>query len=614
MLKNTTLLLFLAFCLSSFAQKSIISRVDPPFWFTGMNNNKVQLLLHAPCMNDYSIQLNSESSFIQDIHRPSNKEYCFVTVAIGADQQAGHLEFVLTDKKGKKSTWLYLLTDKKERKRGIDPNDFIYVLFPDRFANGNPANDVVSGMLEKTVDRKGLKTRHGGDLKGVSQRLDYIKELGITALWINPVLENNQPYESYHGYAATDLYKIDPRFGSNEEYVALVEQCHNSNMKVIMDVVYNHWGNEHHLFKNLPDSNWVHWFGEFTRTNYRAETLMDPYASEYDKNIMSNAWFDHHMPDLNQQDPYLATYLIQNSIWWIAHAGIDAFRIDTYAYPDQVFMKQLNEAVLHEFPDFMLFGETWVQGSTVQAWFTGENTIAPNFNSSLHGVTDFQLYYAITKGLVENFGWEEGFRRIEMTLGHDLIYKDPYMNVTFLDNHDLSRYYSMVNEDFDRWKMGIALMMTLRGIPSIYYGTELLMTGYSNPDALVRADFPGGWAADSLNLFKAENRKGKQKEAFDFIQQLASWRMENKWFGRSALKQFVPENNTYVYIRSEGDKKLLCAYNLNDKEAVLPADRFAEAIKGYQTGISILDGRTLSIEQNITIPAKSFLLLELTAQ
>lgn len=614
MFKTASLLLFIFLQLAASGQKSPVQRVDPPFWFTDLANDTVQLLFQGSCMSDFSIHLKGESSFIQNIHRPSNPEYCYVTVAIGHAQQPGNLEFVFTDKKGKKSSFYYPLTTKKKGQRGITPNDLIYIVFPDRFANGNPENDVVPGFLEKTVDRKGLKTRHGGDLKGLSQQLEHISNLGMTALWINPVLENNQPSESYHGYAATDLYRVDPRFGTNEEYVALVNQCHEKNIKVIWDVVYNHWGNEHHLFKNLPDSNWVHWFSEFTRTNYRAETLMDPYASDVDKNLMSNAWFDHHMPDLNQQDPYLARYLIQNSIWWIAYAGIDAFRIDTYAYPDQVFMKNLNEAVLQEFPDFVLFGETWVQGSTVQAWFTGENTIAPHFNSSLHGVTDFQLYYAITKGLVENFGWEEGFRRIEMTLGHDLIYKDPFMNVTFLDNHDLSRYNSLMNEDMDRWKMGLALLLTLRGIPSIYYGTELLMTGYSNPDALVRADFPGGWAADSLNLFDQKNHQGKQKDAFTFIQTLATWRKENPWFGRSALKQFVPENNTYVYVRSEGARKVLCAYNLNEKETTLSSSRFAEAIKGYPKGVSIMDGTAHIISDSITLPPKGFLLLELIAE
>ncbi|MFM7683335.1 MAG: alpha-amylase family glycosyl hydrolase, partial [Bacteroidota bacterium] len=345
----------------------------------------------------------------------------------------------------------------------------------------------------------------------------------------------------------------------------LTSAIHKLKMKHVWDIVYNHWGDQHKLFKVLPDSNWIHWHSNFTKTNYRAETIMDPYASNFDKNTMSNGWFDNHMPDLNQQDPHLALYLIQNSIWWIESAQIDAFRIDTYSYPDQLFMSKLNQAIKLEYPKLFCFGETWVQGSPIQAWYTQSNRLNTSFNSYLDAVTDFQLFYAITKGLNENFGWEEGLRRIELTLAHDYLYDNPENLVTFLDNHDLPRIYSVLNENLNKWKMAHALLLTTRGIPCIYYGTEILMTGFCNPDAHVREEFPGGWKDHNLNLFNQINLNSNQQIAYNFLQKLMNYRKENTWMSNGELKQFVPQDNTYAYARidKQGKKALLCLFNLN---------------------------------------------------
>ena len=609
-----TLLYFLGVLAASAGDKRYppaVERIDPPFWFTGMANNQVQLLIKGDNIEQSTISLNSELATIERVFPAPNKGFVFVDLSIKPNAQPGTLNLEIVHAKLGKVTYDYELKAKRYQKRGIDPNDLIYVLFPDRFANGDTTNDSSRELLEKTTDRKALKGRHGGDIQGIINHLDHLERLGTTALWINPVLINDQSYESYHGYATTDSYQIDPRLGSNELYKSLSEQCHARGIKMVMDVIYNHWGNEHILFKELPDSTWIHWFNSFTKTNYRAETLMDPYASNSDKNLMSKGWFDKHMPDLNQQNPTLANYLIQNSIWWIEYAGIDAFRIDTYSYPDQVFMKKLNNAILQEYPDFVLFGETWVQSTTVQSWFTQNSALSDPFNSELTSVTDFQLYFAITKGLMENFGWEEGFRRIEMTLGKDIAYKDPFMNVTFLDNHDLSRFYSVVNEDFDKWKMGISMMMTMRGIPSIYYGTEVLMKNYCNPDALVREDFPGGWPGDSLNLFDPAQRVGQVKEAYDYIYKLAQWRKNNPWFGRSQLMQFVPENNTYVYFRYDDGHTIMCAYSLNDKPVSLDLKRFEERIGNVKMAQSLITGKSMKLTDQLEIPAKGILILEL---
>lgn len=592
--------------------KTPVVVADPPNWWTGMLNREVEVLLYAPGIQDYTISIESKWTKLLHAEHAQNPDYVYITLFMPEKMQPENVIFHF-NQKGKKRfsyPWAVLARNNSQGQQGIDQSDLIYLLFPDRFANGDVANDIVPSMHEHVCDRTALKGRHGGDLQGIAQHLDYIDELGITALWINPVLENNQDYESYHGYAVTNSYKIDPRFGTNEQYKALVQQCHDRNIKVIWDVVYNHWGSRHHLFENLPDSNWVHWFNPFTRTSYRAEVLMDPYASESDKKQMTDAWFDKHMPDLNQQDPHLAKYLIQNSIWWIEYAALDAFRIDTYAYPDQQFMKNLNEAIRAQYPNFVLFGETWVQGSPIQSWFTENTLVKKDYSSSLQGVTDFQLFYAIQKGLTENFGWEEGFRRIELTLSHDILYAQPDMLVTFLDNHDLSRFYSMVNENDARFQMGLCLLYTLRGIPSIYYGTEIKMKNHADPDAKVREDFPGGWPSDTQNKFIASGRNEKENEVFNLCKTLGNWRKNNRWMGHAKLMQFVPDGNTYVYFRYDEGHTLMCVYNGNDTAKEIYLRRFEERIQGRNAAKNILTGESITLGDILEMKPNSVMLLE----
>jgi glycosidase len=599
--------------LSAKKSESFITRVDPPNWWIGMAQEHLELTFYGNSIQNFDVMLEGEDTKITKVNRLSNPNYLFVEIDISANQKSGNLIFTFSTKNKKKFQYAYPLLAKEaaQSKKGIDASDLIYLVFPDRFSNGDPSNDVQLNMQETTCDRNGLKKRHGGDLAGIENHLDYLQELGTTAIWINPVLENNQPSESYHGYAATDLYKIDPRFGSNKSFASLVDVCHSRGIKVVWDVVYNHWGNQNWMYKDLPDSNWVHWFDQFTRTSYRAEVLMDPYASEYDKKIMTDAWFDHHMPDLNQQDVHLKNYLIQNSIWWIEYAGLDAFRIDTYAYPDQKFMKELNEAVLKQYPDFFLFGETWVQGAPVQGWFTEKPYLNKSYDSALQGVTDFQLYYAITKGLHEKFGWEEGFRRIEMTLAHDIVYRNPNQLVTFLDNHDLSRFYSMIGEDFSKYKMGISMLYTLRGIPCIYYGTEILMKNYADPDAKVREDFPGGWQNDALNKFTDKGRNEVENQAFNLCSTLGQWRKNNAWLAKSKLTQFVPDENTYVYFRQDDEHTLMCIYNLNETDFDLKLNRFSECLKQPSIAYDILTGQKIQLENSLKLPSKSVMILEI---
>lgn len=606
------LLMSLLLFSSCTAQKSLIERIDPPNWWSGMQTDTIELLIQKN--TNAPLVFTSQSNALRIIRQKEaqNKTYTYLTIAVNADfhDEKATIAYLGSDKKQSGSVAFPILKRTGKLPLEVTSSDNMYLLFPDRFANGDPSNDSHPEMIEQ-ADRNALKGRHGGDLKGIEQHLDFIEKMGVTALWLNPVLENNQPKESYHGYAATDSYKVDPRLGSNEQFKTLVKTCQSKGIKLVWDVVYNHWGNEHHLFKSLPDSNWVHWFDTFTRTNYRSEVLMDPNASAQDKKIMTDGWFDYHMPDLNQQDPHLAKYLIQNSIWWIEYAGLDAFRIDTYPYPDQQFMANLNMTLKNEYPSLLIFGETWVQGSPVQAWFTKGQRLGQSFNSYLDGVTDFQWYFAVTKALNEGFGWEEGLRRIEMNFAHDYLYEDVNQNVTFLDNHDLGRFYSLIGEDFQKWKVGMSLLATTRGIPCLYYGNEILMTGFTNPDAHVRKDFPGGWPGDTLNLFNPDEMNALQRAAFDYTCKLFQWRKQNPWIGKAQTTQFVPEDNTYVYFRTAENKILMCIYNMDEKRKEIDLNRFRSVLGKRTSALDIISREKILLEEKMNIEGKTSVILEI---
>jgi len=587
-------------------------RIDPPNWFVGFENTALQLLIHSENISLYEVTLDHPGVDLLKSESCQNPNYLFLTINIESSAQAGKLE--LKFKRGKKSfSYDYQLLERESSSAkfsGLDQSDLIYLLFPDRFSNGNEENDCIKGMNEMAVNRDSMFSRHGGDIQGIRNHLSYLEELGITALWINPLVENNQPKESYHGYAVSDCYKIDPRFGSLNEYVNLSEEAHSRGIKMIMDVVLNHWGNEHWIIKDLPDSSWLNNWDSFERTTYRATTLLDPYASEADKKRMSNGWFDHHMPDLNQKNPLLAKYLIQNHIWWIETANIDAIRIDTYAYPDQLFMAEWASSIRAEYPNLSLFAETWVHGTPVQAWFVDDTNINREFDSQLESVTDFQLHYSINKSLSESEGWTEGSRRLYYTLAKDALYQHPEKLVTFVDNHDLSRFYSVVNEDLNSFFMGMGFLLTTRGIPSIYYGTEILMKNYADPDGKVREDFPGGWAGDAVSKFDHNNLTEQEANAFDFIKTLSTWRQSFSDLATAELTQFVPEDGVYVYFRETESKVAMVCLNFNPIESALKTARFNEILNGLGEGLNVLSGEKVEITASIVLPKRSFSLFE----
>jgi len=575
--------------------ESVTGRIEPPNWWVGMENPRLQLLIHEKGVAKYTEATTAYPGVtVEYVTQDANPNYLFVGLNVGPGVQPGPLQLRLTHHgpAGKKlvRTIPYELSPHPrkywDQREQLSAKDLIYLIMPDRFANGDVTNDVITGTHDTLVNRRKFFFRHGGDLQGVIDRLGYLEDLGVTALWLNPVLENNQPYASYHGYAVTDHYRIDRRFGTNEKYRELVEKAHDRGIKVIMDVIFNHVGDQHYLMRDLPGTDWIHQWPEFTKTTYRAPTLMDPNASMTDRQLMTDGWFDKHMPDLNQRNEHVANYLIQNSLWWTLWSGQDAFRIDTYAYADAEFTAEWNRRLLEEIPHLGIFGETWVNGPGVQAWFADGRGIHQNFDSHLPGVTDFQLYYAIHEAMGQDPGWKEGVNRIYYTLAQDYLYENPAKNVIFLDNHDIARLFTTLGQDLPKLKSTLALLLTMRGIPMLYYGTEVGLTGAGGAFGEGgRVDFPGGWQGDEIDLFDAAQRDETQVELHGFVRRLAGYRKSSKALTAGKMTQFVPRNGVYFYFRHQGDETVMVAFNGNN-EAVMLDDLsvLSEMTGGYTRG------------------------------
>lgn len=613
-MRRTLLLLFLAVPLALVAQLPKLERIEPSFWWVGMKNPNLQLLVHGKDISKNEVSINYEGVKLIKVNQVDNPNYLFLDLLISADAPAGKFDIVFKQNGKQQAKYTYELKTRntnQQKFQGVTNKDFIYLIMPDRFANGDTKNDVVKGMNETALNRDSMFYRHGGDLKGIAAHLDYLQELGVTALWLNPVLENNQPKTSYHGYANTENYKVDPRFGTNEDYRQLVADCHQRGMKMIKDLVHNHFGTEHFTIKDMPTKDWVHQWPTYTKTTYREQVHFDPYVSKKDKDLMLNGWFDRHMPDLNQNNEFVKNYLTQSHIWWIEYADLDGFRLDTYAYNDAKFMAEWGKRIMEEYPKFTFFGETWVHGVPNQAFFTKGNKINQGIDTELQGVTDFQALWGINEALNGKFGWTDGVVRLYNTLTNDYMYEDPTRNVVFLDNHDISRFYSVVGEDFDKYKSGIAWLLTTRGIPQFYYGTEILMKNYANPDGLVRNDFPGGWPTDKVNKFSSAGRTEKENEAFNYVKKLANYRKNNEVLQTGKMMQFIPEDGIYVYFRYNNQKTVMVVMNGNTEAKTLGTDRFSEMILGRKAAKNVVSDELLADISQLKIPAKTTLVLEL---
>lgn len=610
MIRPFFVLLLCLLTVTAFSQIQI-DRVEPPNWWVGMKNSEVQLIVYGKEIGSATVSTKYKKVKVLKVDKAESPNYLFVTLAIHPKAVAGKVPLVFT-KDGKQTTFEYELkarsTD-QNRILGFDNSDLIYLLMPDRFANGDPSNDNIEGMEQ--VSRDSTLGRHGGDIKGIVDHLDYIKDLGATAIWHNPILENDMPVHSYHGYAITDLYRVDRRFGSNEDYVKMVDAAQQKGLKIIMDMVFNHIGLNHWTLKDLPFENWIHQHKEFTRSNFRATTIIDPYVSEYDKKKMLTGWFDTTMPDLDQRNPFVAKYLIQNSIWWVEYAGLDGIRMDTYPYPYKEFMAAWAKAVMTEYPQFNIVGESWVQKAGIEAYWQ-KNAKLAGYESHLPSVTDFIMYGGISSAFHENEGWNTGMANLYYVLSQDFLYPNANGLVTFADNHDVNRVYTQLGKDFNKFKMAMGFLLTTRGIPQIYYGTEILMYGDASDHGLLRKDFPGGWTGDKENKFTKAGRNEQENECFDFIRSLMRYRRDNAVMQTGKLTQFIPDGGIYVYFRTNADKTVMVIMNNNNEDdKKITTARYAECIKDFTKGKSITTGKTINDLKEIMIPAKSIMVLEL---
>lgn len=590
-------------------------RVEPANWWTGMKLNRVEILVQHPGLAAYSVKLGTTVGGVTLVksERLESPNYLFITLEIAAKAPAQRVPIVFT--KGSETfthEYPILARNTATKAQGTTSRDVVYLIFPDRFANGDPSNDNVAGMRQG-LQRDSLTGRHGGDLKGIRDHLDYIQDLGITSIWLNPELENDQPEGSYHGYAITDHYRVDRRLGSNEQLRDLITECHRQGIKVIRDIVLNHIGSSHYWMQDLPSKDWINQWPEMTQTSYRAPTLIDPYASESDKKKFSDGWFVPSMPDLNQRNPHVANYLIQQAIWWIEYAGFDDFRIDTYTYSDQAFCSRWCKVVRDEYPKLGMFGEVWEHGVSVQGYFADNQPVQrTGFDSNLPGVVDFQVMFAIHEALSREQGWTEGIARVYYTLAQDYFYEDPYRNLVMLDNHDITRFYSIVKEDFNKYKSGMAFILTTRGIPQIYYMTELLGTGNEWPShGNIRKDFPGGWPGDPANKFTAAGRTPQENEAFNYARTLIRYRNTTTALQTGKLMQFVPVDGVYTYFRYDAAKTVMVMLNTANKEMEVDTKRFAERMQGFTRAVNVVTGEAVTNLSKLRLGKNSPLVLEL---
>jgi len=583
-----------------------------------MKNPNLQLMVHGEQeLAKGKITVSHPGLLVKAVHQPENKHYLFVDLQISSTVRPGKYTLKLSDG----TLFTYELKARKTDKnihQGVRSNDLIYLIMPDRFANADNTNDAYADLRDKDTDRTNPYVRHGGDLKGISNRLDYLKDLGVTSIWMTPILENDMPkmqegpwtMSGYHGYWITNHYKIDKRFGGNEAYKELVSAAHSKGIKIIQDAVYNHVGSYHHTVLDPPMKEWLNQWPQYTGSNHREELFTDPYASTLEKKIMIGGWFVPHLPDLNLSNSFCAKFVIQSNIWSTEEFGIDGWRVDTYKYCDEKFLNDINAALVKEFPNITVFGEAWTNTVPASAYFTQNNINAP-FKHQIKGVTDFPLSNAIYDALNQPYGWNEGVSRLYTTLSQDFLYKDPMTNCIFLDNHDMNRFFSMVGEDMDKYKMGLGLLLTTRGIPQVYYGTEILMKNYKDPnDAAVRKDFPGGWSSDPVGKFDPGTLNTKEKEAFDFFRKLAQFRKNSPAIANGKLKQFIPANGVYVYFRIHQNQKLMCILNTNTSNSNLGLEKYQEELSTARSLKNVLTGELIKTPNSLHLSGKSFQIFE----
>ena len=612
LLRGAAILLFCATAAS--ASAGPIDRMEPPFWWQGFAEQEFQLLIHGHDIAQFEVSIDYPGVSMDRVERVENPNYLFIYLVVSESAEPGQvkIEFERDDFRFDHPYELRQRNPDPERTAGFTPADVIYMITPDRFVNGDRANDTVESLLD-AEDRSDDYGRHGGDIAGVMQRLDYIKDMGFTAVWLNPVLENAMPKASYHGYATTDFYKVDPRFGDNDQYLALAEKARGMGIGLIMDMVLNHIGSEHWWMHDMPSADWLNFPEQKSITSHARMTNQDIYASEYDKEQFAGGWFTLEMPDLNQKNPLLADYLIQNAIWWTEYLGLAGIRIDTYPYPDKHFMSEWTRRVMQEFPDFNVTGEEWSANPAITSYWQRGKKNHDDYVSHLPSLLDFPLQIAFKKSLTEEVPWwDSPWTPAYEMLGNDFLYPDPGNLVIFPDNHDMSRIYTQLGEDYDLYKMAMVYYLTMRGIPTLYYGTEILMShpGTESHGA-IRGEFPGGWSDSVKNAFTGEGLTDDERDAQQFVKKLLNWRKKTSAIHTGRLMQFAPIKSVYVYFRYDDSNTVMVIMNQGAEATTLALPRFAERIGDAQSATDVITGRQFEMSQSLQLEPRSVLLLEL---
>ncbi|WP_417429013.1 glycoside hydrolase family 13 protein [Halpernia sp.] len=615
------LFLIFIFLISFLNAQKTLDRVEPPFWWHNMHNPQVQILLYGKDIASKNIEL-SDGIKIEKLEKVENPNYVFLTLNTNAIISSN---FKINVKEGSKNiaSYKYELKDRRPNsaeRKSYNSSDVIYLIMPDRFSNGDEKNDSQPNLTEK-ANRNLPNGRHGGDLQGIINHLDYLKNLGVTTIWLTPVNEDNEKQTTYHGYAQTDLYKIDGRYGTNSDYSKLSAELKSRNMKLVQDYVTNHWGISHWLIQDLPSKDWIHQFpdGEgkdgFKRSNYRISSQFDTNTSEFDKKLALDGWFDTTMPDLNQSNPLVLNYLTQNAIWWIESSDLDGMRVDTYPYNDKIAMAKWAKSITNEYPNFNIVGETWMQSPANISFWQKNSKIGEieNYNSNLPSVMDFNLFTSMPSAFSNKQNWDQGIVKLYDSFSNDFLYPDINNLLVFFENHDTMRWNEIFNSDIRYYKMVFSLIMTVRGIPQIYYGSEIGMRGNKDKlgDADIRRDFPGGWKSDKENAFNPKTQTAFQQEYYDFSSKLLNWRKDKTVIHIGKTKHYVPENNVYVYFRYNENESVMVIINNNEKDQTLKLNRFAESLHNYTKGKDIISNKDFDLKNDLTISAKSSLILDL---
>ncbi|MBF1620105.1 MAG: glycoside hydrolase family 13 protein [Prevotella sp.] len=605
-----------------------VTRIDPTNWFVDMQDPTLQLMVYGKDIKFADVTTDYPNVKIDSLVRLDSPNYLLVYLNLkGA--KPGEVTLTFSNKNGKKTTKKFELKAREMAgadRKGFDISDVLYMLMPDRFANGNPKNDVIKGMEDQLCDRNEPSLRHGGDLEGLRQHLDYFTNLGVTALWLTPVLENDRPadggkHSTYHGYATTDYYRVDPRFGTNEEYKALVDECHKKGLKVVMDMIFNHCGDYHpwakdtrldengKTIKDYPSKDWFNSPNYGLQTSYKLTPVLDPYASKVDMAETVDGWFVPSMPDLNQRNPHVIKYLIQNSIWWIETVGIDGIRMDTYPYADRQAMADWMKVLNKEYPNFNTVGETWVTEPAYTAAWQKDSKLS-DINSNLKTVMDFAFFDRLSQAKNEETDdWWKGWNRIYNSLCYDYLYTDPSSVMAFIENHDTDRYLGN-GKDSTALKQAYALLLTMKRIPQLYYGTEILMNGTkTETDGNVRQDFPGGFPGDKVNKFTREGRTKAENAMFDWTSRLLHWRQNNDVIINGSQTQFIPHRGVYILARQHNGKTVLTILNGKKADNQVDVARYAEVIGSHTTATDVLTGATVDLTKNIPLVQRQAMVL-----